>query len=874
MGHAKNLGHSARFSSLVSSVLLTGALFAGACDVAPLEGTGAGGDNQVAPAAQGGASPVTSQPDGEVETKANAFASIAKIDPGLLSGPNAFEPGDVIVLLDEPSMVELPDSPGPPALPGAQAPLTSVGPYHLEAQAARFDLAKSRLVTRLGARRLVTMNRFQNLPAMHLRVESLTDLTALAADPAVTRIVRNEKLVMFDTVPADLSLINQPKAAAAGKLGAGATVAVLDTGTDYTRAPFSCTAAGAAGCPVVYAADFATQDNSLDDNGHGTNVSGIVHMVAPAAQIVALDVFNGSSAATTDIMAAIDWCIQNKVKYNIVAINMSLGGGLSATPCPTDALSVSITRARAAGILSAVASGNAGTTNAIASPACGPDAVSVGAVHAANLGSLQWSSCGDATTRPDQVACFSCSSSFLTVLAPGVMISAAGITMSGTSQATPHVAGAIAVLRSAFPLETPTATVARLTTYGVPVKDPRNSITKPRIDLFAALSGVAAAPAPALVAAPLGTISLAAKAAYTKTALVTVALATTSGMATQVCVSESTSCTTWVAAAASLSFTLSAGDGNKTVLARWKDAAGNVSATPATASIVLDTTAPVGGALAGTALGLKETFTWSGFSDAGSGLAGYRLVTGTTGAIAAGCQTGTIAYEGTALTFAQTLPTAGTLYARVCGKDALGNMSAGSALTVALAAPAAGTRTAVLVGADNTTQIGTATGGTAYNDACPAGQVLVGFAGSLSNATVTGVNRQVTGHCGVVQITGTVVTIKAGPPLATRGLAGTSAWTRDCPVNQAIAGFSGRAGLLVDQLVLSCAPLVASGSTTGAVLTVGTASALPAVGGTGGTATAQIKCPAGEVATTARVRTGDNLDAFGLACGKPTVGAN
>ena len=131
---------------------------------------------------------------------------------------------------------------------------------------------------------------------------------------------------------------------------------------------------------------------------------------------------------------------------------MSLGGGVrSTTTCPSDPLAVSVSSARAAGILSAVASGNSGNLNAISSPACGPDAISVGAVHAANLGGLSWSTCSDNATAADKVACFSCSSSFLTILAPGVMITAAGITMSGTSQATPHVAGAIAVLAAAFP---------------------------------------------------------------------------------------------------------------------------------------------------------------------------------------------------------------------------------------------------------------------------------------------------------------------------------------------------------------------------------------------------------------------------------------
>jgi hypothetical protein len=54
-------------------------------------------------------------------------------------------------------------------------------------------------------------------------------------------------------------------------------------------------------------------------------------------------------------------------------------------------------------------------------------------------------------------------------------------------------------------------------------------------------------------------------------------------------------------------------------------------------------------------------------------------------------------------------------------------------------------------------------------------------------------------------------------------------------------------------------------------LTVGTATGLTAIGGTGGSAFAAVGCPTGEVATMARVRVGDNLDAFGLACAKGTV---
>jgi len=89
----------------------------------------------------------------------------------------------------------------------------------------------------------------------------------------------------------------------------------------------------------------------------------------------------------------------------------------------------------------------------------------------------------------DKVTCFSDSASFLTMLAPGSQIMAAGISMNGTSQAAPHVAGAVAVLRAAFPGESLDQTVTRLTN-GVMVTDSRNNIVKPRLSLPMAL-GVA-----------------------------------------------------------------------------------------------------------------------------------------------------------------------------------------------------------------------------------------------------------------------------------------------------------------------------------------------------------------------------------------------
>jgi hypothetical protein len=583
----------------------------------------------------------------------------AKIDARLRGG----HAQEALVLLDDRAMLGL-------SLDGA-----AMDAGRLEALAAGFDVTKDRILGGMIKHRVVAMNRYSHLPAMHVQVDSDEALAALAADPAVVRIVPNETVELMETVPSNLALINQPTAAAAGKVGAGTTVAVLDTGTDYKRAPFNCTAAGAAGCKIVYAQDFAPDDGALDANGHGTNVSGIVAAVAPGAQIAALDVFNGDSGWTSDILSAINWTIQNRAKYNIVAINLSLGGGTFMSTCATDALAVGIATARTAGILSAVASGNAALSNAMSSPACSPAAVSVGAVHAANLGGLRWPICTDATTAADKVACFSNSASFLSILAPGVMITAAGTTMTGTSQATPHVAGAIAVLRAAFPTETPDAIVKRMTSTGKPITDPRNNVTTPRLDMAAALAQ--AAPK-ATEPGPAGKLILAGGAKFTRTTALSASVATISGVATQVCLSTAPSCTAWMTYAPTVNFTLPGGDGAKIVNAWWRDAKGNVSAQLSSASIILDSTAPAGGTLNVSLTSTQATFSWSGITDAGSGVASYKLMLSDAGAIPASCTSGTAAYQGAATSAViKGLVAKKTYYVRLCASDNVGNVSAG-----------------------------------------------------------------------------------------------------------------------------------------------------------------------------------------------------
>jgi subtilisin family serine protease len=547
---------------------------------------------------------------------------------------------------------------------------------YLQGVRSDLDEMKSRVMA-MAPSAIEVLRTYDNLPVMNVRLHSPAALAALQAQPDVVAVVEDLPMQAFADAPANLNLIGQPAAAAAGNLGAGSTVAVLDTGVDYQRAPFACTAPGEpASCPVVYAQDIAKQDNAVDTGSfHGTNVAGIVLAVAPAAKIIALDVFDGDWAYTSTILSAINWCVQNKAKYNIVAINLSLGGGLFSSACSKDPFAPAIAAARSAGILSAVASGNSASRNSLASPACVPAAVSVGAVYAANVGPLYASICSDKTSAADKVACFSNSASFLTLLAPGVGISAAGITMSGTSQATPHVAGAIAVLASAFPTAGPDTLVTRLTSSGTVVKDARNNVSKPRLDLPAALSASA-------VEVPVGRVIINGGDAYTKSRTVTVDVTTTSGVATQVCLSTGSSCTAWKAYVASMPFTLSSGDGLKTIKVWWKSANGLTSTQPASGSITLDTAAPTNGVLVAKLMGSVVGLVWAGSVDKGSGVASYKLVSGT-GVAPKNCSVGTQLYAGTDLTYVSGELSKGvTTYFRLCTVDKMGNMNTGVQVAV------------------------------------------------------------------------------------------------------------------------------------------------------------------------------------------------
>lgn len=332
---------------------------------------------------------------------------------------------------------------------------------------------------------------YSHLPMSLVRVRDLAALRDLLANPNVEAVLEDKKLQLLLTQ--SLPLIGQPPVKnVMGLDGAGTTVVVLDTGVNYTNTAFGpCTAPGTpANCKVVVALDMATDDGALDDNGHGTRVAAVVVGTAPGARIAALDVFGTEGASSSDIIAGINWAIASRDQYNIVAVNMSLGDGQRYT----EACSIRrenpyrqpLINARNAGILAAVSSGNNGYTDGISAPACTPEALSVGAVYDANVGAVTYSGCSDSSSATDQVTCFSNGANYLSLLAPGAIITAGGGSGSGTSFASPFVSAAIAVLAQAYPSDSANTRASRLIDDGHPVVDHRNGLTFPRIDLLAA----------------------------------------------------------------------------------------------------------------------------------------------------------------------------------------------------------------------------------------------------------------------------------------------------------------------------------------------------------------------------------------------------
>lgn len=247
--------------------------------------------------------------------------------------------------------------------------------------------------------------------------------------------------------------------------GQNISIGIIDTGVDYKHSDLG----GCFGlnCKVVGGYDFVNNDsNPMDDNGHGTHVAataagnGALKGVAPAAKIYAYKVMNAGGSGYTDwIIAGIEQSADpnndNDFSDHLDVINLSLGGYGD----PDDPMSQAIDNVSNLGVVAAVAAGNSGPlSQTIGSPGTARMAITVAAsdkndvlASFSSRGPVVWN--GKSIVKPDITApgVNICAAEWGNAWADSRCIDTKHVAISGTSMATPHIAGVAALVKQLYP---------------------------------------------------------------------------------------------------------------------------------------------------------------------------------------------------------------------------------------------------------------------------------------------------------------------------------------------------------------------------------------------------------------------------------------
>jgi subtilisin family serine protease len=383
----------------------------------------------------------------------------------------------------------------PAAIAANGAGKTAIADYQATFARFRNDLGTILNAKRSGKTAVDVLIRRQyfvvfNGVALDVAPEVATQIRAL---PYVKRVVADGVVhALADSLLPNITLIRADKVwTTLGTRGQGVKVAIIDTGIDYNHPALG--QGFGPGFKVIGGWDFVNDDaDPFDDAGHGTHVAGIVAGqsdqitgVAPEVSLIAYKVLNASgNGSDSDVLAGVERAADPNEDGNtsdhVDVVNLSLGGSGN----PDDPLCVAIDNATAAGVTFAVAAGNSGVFHGIASPGTARSAITVGASdlvdHMASFSS-RGPNMKNMSIKPDVIAPgFSVLSSY-----PGNKYAS----LSGTSMASPHVAGAAALLKSLHHDWTPAQIKLALMNNVTFLQDDIMATGAGRIDVLAAATG-------------------------------------------------------------------------------------------------------------------------------------------------------------------------------------------------------------------------------------------------------------------------------------------------------------------------------------------------------------------------------------------------
>ncbi|NPA91722.1 MAG: S8 family peptidase [Chloroflexi bacterium] len=347
----------------------------------------------------------------------------------------------------------------------------------------------------VAARRWRPLRVARVLPFMTLELPA-AQVEELAQEPYVKRVW--EDLPVYPLLDVSVPKIGAPRVWELGWTGEGIRVAVVDTGVDLHHPDLE--------DRIVATADFSGSGSVQDRDGHGTHVASIIagsgaasggtyRGVAPEAELyIAKALDDRGRGYMSDVIAGLDWALAQQVHV----VNVSLGAEVACDG--TDALSTACDALVKEGIVVCVAAGNSGPgRGTIGSPGCAREVITVGATTDNDQVAL-FSSRGptaDGRVKPD--ICFP-GEGIVAARAQGTDMGTPVNTYytaaSGTSMATPHCTGAVALLLEAEPHLTPSDIKKRLMDTAVDLGLDANLQGAGRGDVYAAVAQAPVTKAP------------------------------------------------------------------------------------------------------------------------------------------------------------------------------------------------------------------------------------------------------------------------------------------------------------------------------------------------------------------------------------------